>query len=781
LNAPPRGGKRPPLPPEGAESARERPFADASLSLRRRRDDALIAALLAALAALLALHDGAWRADRLLYDTTLSLLPRPAPDDVVIVAIDDASVEAIGRWPWPRTIHATLLDRIAAAKPRSVMLDLVLSEPDPDPAQDRWLAQALQRAAPVVVPVPWQAVGGVVGALRPVEPLRSQVRMATAEAAVDADGVLRHLFLRAGPPEASYPHAALALLEAGGGALHPALRPEGQQADDASLWQRDGRLLLRFLGPPGTVPQVPYLDVLQGRVPPARFAGRDVLIGATAQGLGDTLATPVNAGHRAMSGVEVVAQALVMLRRGDGLRSVPAWAVAAASALALVALVAGFRRLGARRALTLALASVPAVVLAAAGSIAAGWVWSPLPYAVPALLAYPLWSWRRLEHAVTVLDREIRRLAAEPLEAGPAPVAVQAEPDALAARLQELARATRLVREARGFLAGALEGLPTAMLVGDADGRVALANARAAALFEVESAADLKGLDLARLAGELAPRTPLDWFAALLKLQPGAPPLTVEASLGGADHLVHAAAIDLLGQRRLIVSVADLAPVREAQRQREETLAFVSHDLRAPAHAMLLLTDLNRRDALPPEQMLPELRRLAERTLALSEDFVLAARAMTRPLQRQPVTAQALVTEGVADLRALAEDRGVELVTAADPGPPLALDRALVVRAVANLVSNAIKHCPPGAEVLVRTRQDEAGRLVIEVSDGGPGLAPDQVAALEQGQDGVRVAGRGGVGLGLLFVQRVAQRHGGSLRVAADRPATVVLTVSGIP
>lgn len=752
-------------------------------SLRRRRDDALIALLLAALAALLALHDGAWRADRLLYDTTLSLLPRPAPDDVVIVAIDEPSVEAIGRWPWPRTLHATLLDRIAAAKPRAIALDLVLSEPDPNPAQDRWLALALQRAAPVVVPVPWQSVGDRPGPLLPVDLLRPHVVLASAEPAVDADGVLRHLFLRAGPGGAPYPHAAAALLEAGGERVHPALRPEWDTAPAGNAaWRRDGRLLLRYLGPPGTVRQLSYLDVLQGRVPAAALAGRYVLIGMTAQGLGDTLATPVNAGHRAMPGIEVLAQSLQMLRSGDGLRSVPPGLLALASALAAAALVPAFRALGARGALALALLSVPLVVLAAGASLAAGWVWSPVAYAVPALLAYPLWSWRRLEHAVTVLDREIRRLAAEPLEAGRPAAAVAAadEPDPLSARLGELERAGQVVREARSFLAGALEGLPTAMLVGDADGRVALANARAAALFEVESAADLKGLDLPRLVSEFAPRAPLDWFAVLLALQPGEPGVSVEATLGGVDHLVHAAAIELLGQRRLIVSAADLAPVREAQRLREETLAFVSHDLRAPANAMLLLTDLQRREALPAEQLLPELRRLAERTVALSEDFVQAARAQTRPLQRAPVAADALLEEGVADLRALAGDRGVELVTAADPGPPLALDRALVARAIANLVSNAIKHSPPGGEVLVRARH-EAGLLRVEISDGGPGLASDQAEALADGEDGVRVAGPGGVGLGLLFVQRVARRHGGSLGVAEGRPGTVVLTLSGNP
>jgi CHASE2 domain-containing sensor protein/signal transduction histidine kinase len=737
-------------------------------ALRRRRDDALIAAVLAALALWLALGGFAWRGDRVLHDLALGWWARPAPPDIVIVAIDDASVEAIGRWPWPRTVHATLLERLAAAEPKAILLDLLLSEPDP--AGDPWLADALARAAPVVMPVAWQATGGQLSVLYPTPALRVQAAaLGAAESTVDADGVVRHLFLSAGPADAPYPHLALALLHAGGDRLHRSLLPQADPADAAQPpagWRRDGRLHLRFAGPPGSVPRVSYVDVLQGRVPADALAGRYLLVGMTAQGLGDTLATPVNAHHRAMPGVEVLANAVALLRDGHGLRSVAPAAEGAASALALVALVFGFRRLGARRALPLALLSVPVVAAASVLSVGAGWLWSPLSYALPALLAYPLWSWRRLEHAVQVLDREIRRLAVEPAGQAPAGAAVESEDaDPLARRLDDLARAGLLLREARSFLAGTLERLPTAMLVGDAHGRVALANARAAALFEVTHADELAGLDLRRLIGEFAPAEALDWAQALAALRPDGPALSVEARLGREECLLHVAAVELAGQSRWIVSVADLAPVREAQRQREQTLAFVSHDLRGPANSMLMLTTLARqgRSPLPAERLLDELQRLASRTLALADDFVRAARAETHPLSLSRVTPADLVEDGLADARVAASAAGVSLAVRVEAGATaLVLDRALAVRALANLASNAIRHAPAGSAVRVQAWRDPAG-LCVEVADEGPGLAPDQQTALQRGEDMLRVGGVGGVGLGLVFVRRVARRHGGSL------------------
>jgi CHASE2 domain-containing sensor protein len=368
----------------------------------RWRDEVSITAALATLACLLALGGWAWRLDRVVYDLGLTLWRRAAPPGIVIIAIDDASVQAIGRWPWRRAVHASLLELLATAKPRAVALDLVLSEADPDPEQDRLLALALQHAAPVVVPVPWR-VGSAepLQATEPTEALRGTVRLGAAEAPVDADGVLRHAFLHAGPPDAPYPHLALALLLAGGETPHPSAQGEhdaklrsgpvalwpgaGGSAGSAervappSGWQRDGRLLIRYAGPPGTVTQVSYADVLSGAVPASQFSGQYVLVGMTAQGLGDTLATPVNGRHHAMPGVEVLANTLYTLRSGDTIRAASDLQVAVGSVAMLALLVASFGAFGPRRALPTALAAVPVALAVSLLALRSGWWFNPVP------------------------------------------------------------------------------------------------------------------------------------------------------------------------------------------------------------------------------------------------------------------------------------------------------------------------------------------------------------------------------------------------------------------
>src|SRR5688572_18765807 len=94
------------------------------------------------------------RLDYILYDNALAASERPPPEDIVIVAIDNRSLQAIGRWPWPRRIHAEALNRLAEARPKAVGYDVLFVEPTPD---DALLAAAVKRTRtylPLVIDVP---------------------------------------------------------------------------------------------------------------------------------------------------------------------------------------------------------------------------------------------------------------------------------------------------------------------------------------------------------------------------------------------------------------------------------------------------------------------------------------------------------------------------------------------------------------------------------------------------------------------------------------------------
>ena len=70
------------------------------------------------------------RVDNLIFDIGQKLQQSPAPDDVIIVAIDENSLSQLGRWPWPRTTHAKLINRLQQEHAAAIGLDIVFAEAD---------------------------------------------------------------------------------------------------------------------------------------------------------------------------------------------------------------------------------------------------------------------------------------------------------------------------------------------------------------------------------------------------------------------------------------------------------------------------------------------------------------------------------------------------------------------------------------------------------------------------------------------------------------------------
>ena len=181
---------------------------------QRRLEWSLLAAALLGLVAWLSTADSLSRMNHLVQDAGLRLLSRPAHPDIVIVAIDDPSIAAIGRWPWRRALHAELITRLSTQQPRAIGMDVLFNEEDLDyPADDLLLAEALRRSGRVVLPVvrrghgraanladlPWPAFAGAAAGLGHVH------------VAPDNDGVVRSLYLQEGPAAASWQHFSMAL------------------------------------------------------------------------------------------------------------------------------------------------------------------------------------------------------------------------------------------------------------------------------------------------------------------------------------------------------------------------------------------------------------------------------------------------------------------------------------------------------------------------------------------------------------------------------------------
>jgi len=253
---------------------------------------------------------------------------RPA-SRVALIAIDDASLDAIGRWPWTRSNVATLADRAMSAGATAVAVDLLFLETAPG---DEDLARSLA-AARGVLPVVFEP-----GRVRlPPEPLASAAELAHGLLEVDDDGVLRRLASTKQAGETSFPAIAEAMaLRLSTGRSRAAI-PVGKT------------LIPGFAIRPDAVPVVSAKDLLEASVGP--FDGRVVFIGVTAAGFGDRVITPVTRRGYLDPGVAVHAAVSEAIASGDLLRIAPPWLDGLIAAMLWLAVLATGRLGGLRRAL----------------------------------------------------------------------------------------------------------------------------------------------------------------------------------------------------------------------------------------------------------------------------------------------------------------------------------------------------------------------------------------------------------------------------------------------
>ncbi len=204
--------------------------------------------------------------------------------------------------------------------------------------------------------------------------------------------------------------------------------------------------------------------------------------------------------------------------------------------------------------------------------------------------------------------------------------------------------------------------------------------------------------------------------------------------------------------------------------------ADIAHDLRTPVNNIRGEAEVALARARTVDEYRDVLESSLEETVRLSEligDLLFLARAESplTHLHRQRVDVHELLGIVRDYYEATASDGGVSLVSAAGAEPITAdLDRSLMLRAVSNLVSNAIAHTPSGGSVTLAASATDA-ELRIKVSDTGIGIPAEALPRVFDRffrVDPSRSKTSGGTGLGLAIVQSIMTLHGGSAEIASQ-------------
>jgi two-component system osmolarity sensor histidine kinase EnvZ len=191
------------------------------------------------------------------------------------------------------------------------------------------------------------------------------------------------------------------------------------------------------------------------------------------------------------------------------------------------------------------------------------------------------------------------------------------------------------------------------------------------------------------------------------------------------------------------------------ERERAMVLAGISHDLRTPLSRLRLALEMSGAEPAAAQGMNADIEEM-DQVIGQFLDF-----ARGDAEAREPVAVDALADEVAAHFAKL----GKPVRRTGTSGTTVSAARMALHRALMNLVDNALRHA--GGEVEVAAARLD-GQVALEVLDRGPGIAPGEVDRLKRPFTRLDPArgGRGGAGLGLAIVERVAHAHGGRFELA---------------
>jgi adenylate cyclase len=248
----------------------------------------------------------------------------PAPKDVVVVGVDDITFNETGmRWPYPRSVQAKVIDRLAAAGAKVIAEDIQYTERTTPQqgcgpkcvqlaaGEDQALAQSIYNAdhngSKVVLSTTEVGRGGSTNVLGGNAALVG-ARVANGNYLPDADSVIRR-----------FPYAIQAL------ETFPVVSAEralGRRLDPSEF--PHGQAWIDFVGPPGAVPFISFSHVLSGKFNPKLVRGKIVVVGVVAPSLQDVHPTATSGGGQ-MSGPEIQANAIDTVMQGFRLRTGASW------------------------------------------------------------------------------------------------------------------------------------------------------------------------------------------------------------------------------------------------------------------------------------------------------------------------------------------------------------------------------------------------------------------------------------------------------------------------
>ncbi len=326
-----------------------------------------------------------------------------------------------------------------------------------------------------------------------------------------------------------------------------------------------------------------------------------------------------------------------------------------------------------------------------------------------------------------------------------------------------------------------VDGLPSGLVVLDADGAVVLANP-AARTMGVIDAGRLALDELTDLVGQ----TRADGVDRdrQLGLPPRPEPPLTRPRPDQEAFAVRARTLRLGSDGHVAVILDDVTEARRVEAVRRDFVANVSHELKTPVGALHVLAEavaVASDDPVAVRRFASRMTRESSRLARLVQEIIDLSRLQgADPMpDLRPVLVSAVLAEALDRTRLTASAREITIAVIGDSDFAVSGDEGQLATALANLLDNAVSYSPTGTRVVIGVRR--AGDTVeLSVADEGIGIAErdlERVFERFYRADPARSRQTGGTGLGLAIVKHVATNHGGSVSVWSSEGAGSTFTI----
>jgi two-component system sensor histidine kinase SenX3 len=242
--------------------------------------------------------------------------------------------------------------------------------------------------------------------------------------------------------------------------------------------------------------------------------------------------------------------------------------------------------------------------------------------------------------------------------------------------------------------------------------------------------------------------------------------------IGEGRHELTVNVIPLIREQLVLVLLSDESQAQRIHDVRRDFVANVSHELKTPIGALLLLSEAvlgAKDDPAAVEKFATRMQIESKRLTDLVQEIINLSRLQDSDPLSVPseLNVQDLVSEAIDQSQVGADSRKIEILSGEIANGVVLGDRDQIIMAIQNLVENAINYSPEGTKVTVSTLI-ENGIITISITDQGIGISEseqDRIFERFYRVDPARSRQSGGTGLGLSIVKHVATKHGGEVSV----------------